>query len=275
MRKLTTIGLAAVILCSADISLNLISGQLNTPHTGARYSVLASPDSAWAESSPQQVAASIVLEPKPLSYAIVPAPPKPRRATHGDMFNSLTLRTNNASGLSVWNRVKRKISDERAVYQMCDGDGTLCSPRLREWRSVIKSARASGGKDLLRHVNRGVNSLVPYRLDEEQFGKRDYWASPLEFLKSGGDCEDFAILKYVTLVELGIPEENIHLIVGEDSARNIAHAMLSVHIDGRTYVLDSMSDKLLSKSDVTQFKARYSISGYDRWLHVRVRKVKL
>ncbi|MGI9481089.1 MAG: transglutaminase-like cysteine peptidase [Hyphomicrobiales bacterium] len=196
-----------------------------------------------------------------------------RRANHGRVFNSLTFRTNTASDLSVWFRVKEKISAERAVYEMCDGGGSLCAPRLRTWRGVIKSARHLNGTELLKFMNRKVNALAPYREDKGRFGRKDYWASPLEFLDAGGDCEDFAILKYVSLIELGIPEENLHLVVVDDEKRKRAHALLTVQMAGKTYVLDSLEDRLLNRKKASRFNPRYSISGENRWIHVRYRRI--
>ena len=196
-----------------------------------------------------------------------------RQANHGRVFNSLTFRTNTARDLAVWFRVKEKIATERAVYEMCNGGGSLCSPRLRKWRGVLRSAQNLKGPKLLKFLNRKANALVPYREDERRFGKKDYWASPLEFLDAGGDCEDFAILKYVSLTELGVPEKNLHIVVVEDVPRRTAHALLTVQMAGKTYVLDSLEDNLLNRKQVARFNPRYSISGNNRWVHVRYRRV--
>ena len=41
----------------------------------------------------------------------------------------------------------------------------------------------------------------------------DYWASPLELLTKGeGDCEDFAIAKYFSLLALGMPSSRLRLV---------------------------------------------------------------
>jgi predicted transglutaminase-like cysteine proteinase len=51
-------------------------------------------------------------------------------------------------------------------------------------------------------TNRFLNDWR-YKPDDQNYGQRDYWATPLEFLRRSGDCEDYAIAKYVTLRELG------------------------------------------------------------------------
>ena len=56
--------------------------------------------------------------------------------------------------------------------------------------------------DLREWANDFFNAL-PWISDDEHWGKRDYWATPIEMLATnGGDCEDFSIGKYLTLTQL-------------------------------------------------------------------------
>jgi predicted transglutaminase-like cysteine proteinase len=65
----------------------------------------------------------------------------------------------------------------------------------------------------LAAVNDFFNRRLAYREDIEGWGQADYWASPLESLGRGaGDCEDYAIAKYFTLVALGIPDTRLRLV---------------------------------------------------------------
>ena len=60
-------------------------------------------------------------------------------------------------------------------------------------------------------VNNFFNQ-VPYQSDQQCWGKSDYWATPVEMLGVGkADCEDYAIAKFFTLVEMGIPREKLFL----------------------------------------------------------------
>ncbi|GAL09639.1 T1SS associated transglutaminase-like cysteine proteinase LapP [Vibrio astriarenae] len=61
----------------------------------------------------------------------------------------------------------------------------------------------------INHFFNQMNFVDDIRL----WGKKDYWATPLEFLgSSGGDCEDFTIAKYFSLLELGVPDKKLRLI---------------------------------------------------------------
>jgi predicted transglutaminase-like cysteine proteinase len=189
------------------------------------------------------------------------------------VFNSVVIRTNSARGLKTWHRVQSQIRDEQAVYAMCDGTGSLCSATLRKWRLSLAKMKGLKGRKLLLRLNAQANALVPYRSDVARFDTSDYWASPLEFLDAGGDCEDFAILKYVSLTELGIPESKLRIVVVEDLHRATPHAVLTVKLDGKTYVLDSLTNNLISARATSRFRPLYSVSGNNRWLHVSYKKL--
>ena len=101
--------------------------------------------------------------------------------------------------------------------------------------------------------------------------KEDYWAIPMEFLKKSGDCEDYAIVKYFSLKELGVPAEDMRIVVVRDTVRNLAHAVLVVYLDDNAYVLDNVSSAVLPHSRVRQYSPQYSINERSRWAHIKGR----
>lgn len=69
--------------------------------------------------------------------------------------------------------------------------------------------------DLATKINTWTNKNVIFRTDREAWGVRDYWQTPRETLQTlHGDCEDYAIFKYFTLVNWGIPPEDLQLWYG-------------------------------------------------------------
>ena len=63
-------------------------------------------------------------------------------------------------------------------------------------------------------VNRAVNLAITARTDEAQWGVEDYWNSPFETLGTRrGDCEDYAIVKYVALREAGLSREDVKIVI--------------------------------------------------------------
>ena len=140
------------------------------------------------------------------------------------------------------------------------------------WDSFKEKAKGKSPMDLLRYVNSFWNTW-PYKEDIVNWGTEDYWAIPAEFLKKSGDCEDYAIIKYFTLKELGIPPENMRIVVVRDTVRNLAHAVLAVYLNGDAYILDNLSNAVLSHSRIRQYSPQYSVNEMGRWAHLKGRKV--
>lgn len=128
-------------------------------------------------------------------------------------------------------------------------------------------------KKKLRAVNLFWNKW-PYRQDIDVYKVLDYWAIPREFYANSGDCEDYAIIKYYTLVELGIPRKNMRIAIVKETIRNIAHAVLVVYTDGDAYVLDNLSNQILSHKVYTHYDLRYSINEFNKWSHFKPKAKK-
>lgn len=114
--------------------------------------------------------------------------------------------------------------------------GEAGASSVRAWRELM--AQAAGQSDVarLKLVNDFFNRRVRFGDDAEIWGQSDYWATPLETLgRGGGDCEDFAIAKYVTLKLLGMPSDKLRLtyvrarIGGPQSTLVQAHMVLSYY----------------------------------------------
>ena len=204
-----------------------------------------------------------------LAWALpaVAADPTARR-TFG-LFGSLEFRVDDLSAIPQWTGMLARHADDAARLAACDADPSACrSPRVLAWRAHI---RAQTGRHLLTQlqaVNRFVNQAVPYRSDPATFGASDYWATPLEFLRSGGDCEDFAVMKYLTLRALGVPDDRMRIVVVADTVRNLPHAVLAVEVDDRTYILDSLFEPVIGHERLRQYLPQYSVNMTHRWAHV-------
>jgi len=124
----------------------------------------------------------------------------------------------------------------------------------------------------LRVVNQIINQQR-YVEDFKNWGIRDYWSRPNEFLAKGGDCEDFALAKYVLLRQAGMPVEHMRVLVLHDTARNVAHAVLLVATADQTLVLDNLNDHPVTLSEVPHYRPIYSLNGSAVWLHLSPREV--
>lgn len=118
-----------------------------------------------------------------------------------------------------------------------------------DWQNLLKSAQALPAPDKLKRVNEFFNRRVQFEADQAIWDKSDYWATPLETLAKGkGDCEDFTIAKYFTLLSLNIPSEQLRLIYvkarigGSASTLEQAHMVLAYYSapDAEPLVLDNL-----------------------------------
>jgi predicted transglutaminase-like cysteine proteinase len=106
-----------------------------------------------------------------------------------------------------WLGVARTIDDERVQLALCDGDREGCaSDAALKLLAIVDSGRARDGRARLGEINRAINLAIRPTSDLAQYGEIDVWSSPLVTLAKGaGDCEDYAIAKFVALRLAGVP----------------------------------------------------------------------
>ena len=139
--------------------------------------------------------------------------------------------------------------------------------RERHEKLVADLATASTEKKL-RTVNTFFNRYVRYATDQLLHKQVDYWQTLDETLASGkGDCEDYALAKYLTLRKLGVPEEHLRLGWVFIRQGNVAHmVLLYVEDDKITRVLDSITNKLTGKNRRRDLDFKFEFNGLGRWL---------
>ncbi len=86
--------------------------------------------------------------------------------------------------------------------------GPAGTNRLKSWQSMLQEGLRPDSSELerLTLVNTFFNKNIRFGTDLEVWEQEDYWATALETLGRGaGDCEDFVVAKYFSLVALGVP----------------------------------------------------------------------
>lgn len=181
-------------------------------------------------------------------------------AAYPQIFGSSELHSDNLTRFTKWTTVIRRSDKELARCQAtnCDDDG---------WSAFLAGVQQRDVVDQLRAVNNWINR-VTYISDEDSRGTSDYWATPFEFLNEGGDCEDYAIAKYLALRELGVPADNMRLVVLQHLRRGIPHAVLVVYAGGRPYVLDNLLPSVQLADNSLPYRPVYSVNETGWWLHV-------
>jgi len=130
---------------------------------------------------------------------------------------------------------------------------------LREWKAFVTRLKGQDRMRQLEAVNAYVNR-TPYQPDSERFGMVDYWATPREFLGRAGDCEDYAIAKYLSLRKLGWQPSELRIAVLKDESRNELHAVLVAYHGGTAYVLDNLSAVVREHGQIRHYRPIFSIN---------------
>lgn len=119
--------------------------------------------------------------------------------------------------------------------------------RFQAFSQMKEEAQKLDTMKKLAKVNLFFNQSLPVH-DETKYQTDDYWATRKEFLINGkGDCEDYVIAKYLTLIETGIPKEKLYLAVVQVKKHTTYHMVLLYENTPSKYfyVLDNLSFRIL------------------------------
>ncbi len=161
--------------------------------------------------------------------------------------------------------LKRYAGEAPEEMQVCQLSPTnKC--HLAKWRIFLKQILTKPKRDQLEMVNSYLNNWL-YVIDPVNYGVKDYWATPKQFMQRAGDCEDYAISKYMSLAHLGFSKDRMRVLVLQDLNLKTAHAVLLVELDGQVWLLDNQISKVIDANRVKHYKAIYSINEKAWWLH--------
>ncbi|MCG3656845.1 transglutaminase-like cysteine peptidase [Aliarcobacter butzleri] len=139
--------------------------------------------------------------------------------------------------------------------------------RLAKYEEVRNKARNLDINKKLAQINLFINGSLA-EFDNASMGIDDYWMTPKEFfIKGHGDCEDYVIAKYFTLLELGVKKENLYpAIVKVEGSASLHLVLLYVEDKNKSpLVLDNLSFKILpfsKRTDLTPIAAFNEIDSY-------------
>lgn len=184
----------------------------------------------------------------------------PAAAQSPALLNTIEYKNNDLSALPQWKTAMTKIAKEQKTY------ANSSSKAVKAWQSMIQDNKGKAQIDQLHAVNGFINQWR-YRTDQFNYKTSDYWASPAEFFSRSGDCEDYAIAKYVTLRQMGFGAEQLRLVVVKDVKRGLAHAVLAAYVDGDVFILDNVNNQVRPQAAVAEYVPYYSVNEKARWAH--------
>ncbi len=149
--------------------------------------------------------------------------------------------------------------------------GSGAKIRIEQWDSMIQTSRNEPLLNQIKNVNDFFNELT-YKTDLMHWKKKDYWATPFEFIGTGaGDCEDYAIAKYFSLIKLGISEDKLritYVIYQKANSRfEQAHMVLTYYhkTGAEPVILDNIDRRLQLASKRSDLKPVYSFNASGLW----------
>jgi len=163
-----------------------------------------------------------------------------------------------------WQGVARKLDDEMVQLALCDGDRDRCvSPAALQFLAIVDTARARDGRARLGEINRAINLAIRPMSDLAQYGEEDVWSSPLlTFAHGAGDCEDYAIAKFVALRQAGISPDDLRIVVMRDTIHGEAHAVAAARLDGHWLTLDNRRMAMIEDADVRNYRPLFVIDHH-------------
>lgn len=141
--------------------------------------------------------------------------------------------------------------------------------RMSDWQRLLNEQSDADEAEKLKAVNLFFNLRLRFRDDRELWGVEDYWATPVEALYRGaGDCEEFAIAKYFSLRQLGVPSEKLRITYVKAVRLNQAHMVLTYypHPSATPLVLDNLIDAIEPASQRTDLVPVYAFNAEGLWL---------
>ena len=182
------------------------------------------------------------------------------------LFGYRQLPQERISDFPQWlSALERHLKDD-----LRDGDcgaHTLNRCHLAQWQRFLEQTRRLPAAEQLKAVNRYANTR-DYVLDLDNYGVEDYWAIPREFLRNGGDCEDYVITKLFSLRWLGFPADEMRLVVVQDTNLRVPHAVLAVARGEDTLILDNQVQAVLTDREVVHYTPVFSINESRWWIHL-------
>lgn len=137
-------------------------------------------------------------------------------------------------------------------------------------QATISAAQGLREALRLQSINRLFNERIVFAEDIDTAGQVDHWSSPIELLARGaGDCEDYAIAKYFSLIAAGVPSARLRMVyVKADLGGSVrAHMVLAYYPqpDAEPLILDNLDPDIKPASARRDLSPVFSFNAEGLW----------
>jgi predicted transglutaminase-like cysteine proteinase len=141
--------------------------------------------------------------------------------------------------LAKWRAVEADIGREQQVLARCRAQ-QACPAVAQDLLDIVAEGAGRSGRARVGLINRAVDLAITATSDERQWGVADHWSSPFETLQTRrGDCEDYAIVKYVALLQAGLAHDDVKIVILRNLLPREDHAAVAARVDGQWLILDN------------------------------------
>lgn len=180
--------------------------------------------------------------------------------------------------LKKWSSAKLEISSELRIVDRCRRENE-CPAGARQLISLSAEGAGRIGRARVGFINRAVDLAISPANDEAQWHVPDHWNTPLETLQARqGDCEDYAIVKYLALLDAGISESDLKIVLMRNVFRSEDHAVVAARVDGEWLILDNRTLTLVRDTNLTRAHPVFVLDQVGVWRFVsknRTRQTKV
>jgi len=171
-------------------------------------------------------------------------------------FGLSTATVTKGAVLEKWLNLEREVDDERLVLKLCEENRASCqSPAALQFLAIVDNGRSLAGRARLGEINRAINLKLKPKSDLALYGTDDVWSAPLATLAIGaGDCEDYAIAKFVALQEAGVSPDDLRIVILRDDRREADHAVVTARLDGNWLMLDNRHMVMVEDQQVRRYR---------------------
>lgn len=161
------------------------------------------------------------------------------------------------------------LNEKKIIASLEKSYGERAGKRGKAWFKLMQPKAEHSELDTLKRVNRFFN-MFRFIDDIKLWGVSNYWATPIEFIGvNGGDCEDYSIAKYFTLLELGIADEKMRITMVKAVELNQYHMVLAYYEtpSSMPLILDNLDGVIKPASQRNDLIPIYSFNASQLWLN--------
>lgn len=170
---------------------------------------------------------------------------------------------------SLYANTSYALNKSNIINALAKNYGERAAKRGKAWFKILSESHNLNEMEKLKKVNDFFN-LLNFVDDIKLWGDKNYWATPVEFIGvNGGDCEDFAIAKYFSLLELGIADKKMRITMVKSLTLNQYHMVVAYYEKPNSIplILDNIDGTIKPASQRKDLLPIYSFNGTQLWLN--------